>query len=363
MEAGGGAPAAAAAVEGVLEPVAIIDKTGEALVAIGESFALPPSLTELHLSHNRIAAIDQLDALALLRVLNLRSNQIGEICGLDGCASLRELDLYENQLSEIRGLERCPELRVLDLSFNQLRSLALLPAQGLSKLAKLFAPQNKLERIEGLEGLAQLQTLELGSNRIRTIEALAHLGELRELHLGRNKIASLSGLEGLRQLRILGLSSNRLQALGEGLAGLVALEELYVAHNGLSSFVDLPRTLTRLRVLDAAGNRIEAVAELTPFPLLEDLWLNDNCIGTMAAAAAVAASLRLQTLYLEGNPLAQANDAYAVQLLAFAPASLRQLDAIVLAPDWVCKVSRSPPPPPEQLVGAPAGAPAEVVAE
>jgi protein phosphatase 1 regulatory subunit 7 len=332
------APATAA------EPVTILDMTGEQLGEL-DGVALPPTLVELHLSHNRLKRIDHLAALTQLAVLVLRGNLIERIEGLDACAALRELDLYENQLSEIRGLEALRELRSLDISFNSIRSLVPLRAPGLASLEKLFAPQNKIELIEGLNGLARLNTLELGSNRIRRIQNIGHLSELRELHLGRNKIAALSGLSGLSNLKILGLSSNRLTSLGAELADLHALEELYLAHNGLLTFDDLPRSLSRLRLLDVAGNSIADVCELGGWPQLEDLWLNDNKIPTLAAAGRLASSPALQTLYIEGNPLVD-SPAYVEKVLAFAPTTLRQLDALTLAADWVAKVARAPAPQP-----------------
>jgi protein phosphatase 1 regulatory subunit 7 len=341
----------------------IIDLTGEATGAIGAGYELPATLLELHLSQNRLARIERLEGLSNLVVLVLRGNLIKEIDNLHDCTALRELDLYENELSQIQNLEALVELRSLDLSFNSIRSLAPLRAQGLGRLERLYVAQNKLDHIEALDSLApSLRLLELGSNRIRAVEGLDDLVHLTELHLGRNKIAELGdGLAQLTSLRILGLSSNRLRTL-DGLGALEALEELYVAHNGLSTLADLPHSLAGLRVLDAAGNRIEVVASLRPFPLLEDLWLNDNQIGEMAAAAAIAEGARLQTLYLEGNPLA-ATPTYAEQVLAFAPPSLRQLDAIALMPDWSAKVARGPPAQPAAVDAIGSSVAAATVAE
>jgi len=129
----------------------------------------------------------------------------------------------------------------------------------------------------------------------------------------------------------------------------VALEELYLAHNGFDSLAHLPPSLQRLRVLDLGGNKIAQVPPaLGTWPELEDLWMNDNAVASAADACGVSSASALKTLYLEGNPFARADD-YHERILSVAPATLRQLDALQLNANWPDLVARAPSAP----VGAP----------
>jgi protein phosphatase 1 regulatory subunit 7 len=88
-------------------------------------------------------------------------------------------------------------------------------------------------------------------------------------------------------------------------------------------------SLSRLRVLDVANNRIESLPPLAPLPRLTDLWLNDNRIGSLEAALHSLAAVRgsLTCLYLAGNPAADV-PGYRAVVRGQLPA-LEQLDDAV----------------------------------
>lgn len=109
----------------------------------------------------------------------------------------------------------------------------------------------------------------------------------------------------------------------------VALEELYLSHNGIAKMEGLS-SLVNLRVLDVASNKlteINGIANLTrcekertslwickvcysPKKIknlgsrLEDLWLNDNQISSLDNLDEAVGGFRenLTTIYLERNP-------------------------------------------------------------
>lgn len=91
-------------------------------------------------------------------------------------------------------------------------------------------------------------------------------------------------------------------------------------------------SLARAQVLDVSNNRITAVEHLAGLTALEDLWLNDNAIPSLDGLEEALADQRdsLTTIYLENNPAAGAPD-YKARLLALLP-RLVQLDADVLQP-------------------------------
>lgn len=110
--------------------------------------------------------------------------------------------------------------------------------------------------------------------------------------------------------------------------GCVALEELYLSHNGIAKMEGLS-SLVNLRVLDVSSNKITLVDDIVNltkylystdnllygFALvdslphiiycrLEDLWLNDNQIASLEgiAEAVTGSKEKLTTIYLENNP-------------------------------------------------------------
>lgn len=68
-------------------------------------------------------------------------------------------------------------------------------------------------------------------------------------------------------------------------------------HQGLS-------TLVRLKILDVSNNRLTKLEGLDTLTQLEDLWLNDNSLPSVAemAPGLQPVALTLSTVYLEGNP-------------------------------------------------------------
>lgn len=114
----------------------------------------------------------------------------------------------------------------------------------------------------------------------------------------------------------------------------VALEELYLSHNGIAKMEGLS-TLVNLRVLDVSSNKLTEINDIEnltkcvnqfnqtmhysilllrqlcylSYPgylatRLEDLWLNDNQITSLDNIAEAVAGSRenLTTIYLERNP-------------------------------------------------------------
>lgn len=162
-------------------------------------------------------------------------------------------------------------------------------------------------RIAGLEAFAGLRALYLEGNALEDIEGLEGCPELRCLYLARNVIEEVGpGLATLTHLTTLDLSSNMLEgaALG-GLAGLLELRTLNVAHNRLACRADLEplAALPSLEVLDVSNNRIDDPKACT---LLQ--------------------GLPLKWLRFLGNPVVRATAGYRKVFLAAMHATLESLD-------------------------------------
>lgn len=128
------------------------------------------------------------------------------------------------------------------------------------------------------------------------------------------------------------IQSNRLTEIENLTSQNDTLEELYLAHNGLTSEgIGLPSGLAlafpQLNVLDLSRNRIIDTSPLAHFTSLEELWLSGNKIATFDDVQPLSAlgQHNLDTIYLEYNPVADEFQ-YRKKVAEIIP-SLKQIDA------------------------------------
>jgi protein phosphatase 1 regulatory subunit 7 len=250
-----------------------------------------------------------------LKSLNLRSNLLRRMLGVRHCKdSLTYLELYDNRIEALEDLDELTNLEVLDISYNRIRDLVGITATGssaaqpvpsggvigclrnLSNLRELFIASNKITSSWGLQNCTKLTRLDLGNNKIRKIEGLESLVNLKELWLGKNKIKKVEGLDTLVALEKLDIQSNRLESIGDGLKALVNLKELYLGHNGLKKV--LPEEvdhLNKLTTLDLTGNVIENLegSGIDRLTSLTDLWVSVLC-GTVTMDFPLVVVLRMR---------------------------------------------------------------------
>ncbi|KAK3210643.1 hypothetical protein Dsin_015349 [Dipteronia sinensis] len=316
------------------------------------SVEIPPTLTELDLTANRLSSLDpRISHLSNLTKLSFRQNLIDDaaiepISRWDALSGLEELVLRDNKLTKIPDASIFKKLLNFDVSFNEITSL-----HGLSKvsntLKELYVSKNEVPKIEEIDHFHDLGILELGSNRLRVMENLQNLSNLEELWLGRNRIKAVD-LCGLKCIKKISLQSNRLTSMKGfevcqvrqilnmfcclfialesplfffenfivNFQDCVALEELYLSHNGISKMEGLS-TLVNLKVLDVSSNKLTSVDDIQSLPRLEDLWLNDNQIESLESIAEAVAGSRetLITIYLEKNPCVQFSTTYMLQIV------------------------------------------------
>ncbi|KAI3421731.1 uncharacterized protein J3R85_011930 [Psidium guajava] len=297
------------------------------------SVDLPPTLTELDLTANRLTSLDpRIGQLSNLIKLSFRQNLIDDdaavaISGWKALSGLEELVLRDNKLTKIPDASIFRKLLVFDVSFNEIPSLS-----GLSKVSstvkELYVSKNEVPKIEEIDHFTDLQILELGSNRLRVMENLQNFVNLQELWLGRNRIKAVN-LCGLTCIKKISLQSNRLTSMA-GFEGCIALEELYLSHNGIAKMEGLS-TLVNLRVLDLSSNKLKSIDDIQSLTWLEDLWLNDNQIESLESIAEAVAGSRekLTTLYLENNPCAKSPNYFATLKQIFP--NVQQIDSKIFA--------------------------------
>lgn len=295
---------------------------------LGIEIPVLPTDTVISENVGRIAKIENLEKCTQLKSLNLTAQQVSRIEGLEATLQLEELELYQNAVRKIENIGHLVQLRVLDLSFNQIRVIENL--ENLTRLKRLYLSSNKITDIQGLDTLTELEELELGYNRIRVICNLDNLVKLKALWLGRNKITE-ANLPPLPYLERLSIQSNRLTKWSPTFFDhCPQLEELYLSHNALSEIPKSLASLKRLRILDLASNQISSLENVAECLNLEELWMNDNLIKGLENIEYLKPLKKLQTVYLERNPIQQDTGPGYRHAIVSVIHWLKQLDAILI---------------------------------
>ncbi|KAA3670070.1 protein phosphatase 1 regulatory subunit 7, partial [Paragonimus westermani] len=117
-----------------------------------------------------------------------------------------------------------------------------------------------------------------------------------------------------------------------GLDRLVNLEQLYLSENGITQIEGL-ENLHKLQILDLARNFISRIENISHLNELEEFWFNDNKVASWDQVEHLTVLKKLQTLYMERNPIYFANTErtrmdpnYRRKIMLTLP-GLRQLDA------------------------------------
>lgn len=121
----------------------------------------------------------------------------------------------------------------------------------------------------------------------------------------------------------LSLQNNRLVKI-EGLEKLVNLTELYVSENGIEKIENLENNIN-IETLDVAKNRIETIENIQHLTLLQEFWANDNQISNWKCLDQLKANKKLETVYLERNPIA--NDVQYRKKVTLSIPWLTKIDA------------------------------------
>jgi protein phosphatase 1 regulatory subunit 7 len=330
------------------DEVLLVGTAGQKITHIGRDFSqqVSPQLKSLVLRSHLIKQMEGLEGLAHLDVLELYDNQVQALeClgdgpnGAPGC-NLRVLDISYNSIRDLQPVELCPNLQELCEFLLLCKTVfvvnwllcASLPLAHHYDIHTDIA-NNKLKSMAGLRNLVHLKKIDLGANRLRVMDPneLANLVNLEELWLGKNKIEKIQGLDNLKKLRRLDVQSNRLEVI-EGLTSVNdTLEELFLAHNGITvegafTPTGLQLSLPNLNVLDLCRNRLTNATPFAHLTSLDELWLSGNKIASFADVACLTSlGKSLDTIYLEYNPL-QEDPLYRKRIAELLP-SLSQIDA------------------------------------
>ncbi|KAL7239956.1 hypothetical protein ACSBR2_005757 [Camellia fascicularis] len=206
-----------------------------------DSVELPPSLTELDLTANRLSTLDlRIAHLSNLKKLSLRQNLFHD-AGIDPISGWHEI----SDLEVMENLQNFTNLQELWLGRNRIRAINLC---GLKCIKKISLQSNRLTSMAGLEECIALEELYMSHNGIAKMEGLSTLINLRVLDVSSNKLTAIDDIKNLPRLEDLWLNDNQITSL-EDIAEAVAgsrdkLTTIYLERN---SCAKSPNYMTTVR--------------------------------------------------------------------------------------------------------------------
>lgn len=218
------------------------------------------SITELYLTHCRIA----------------------DLSFLEQMPQLQRLSLYETPVEDLAVLEKLPELVELALSGNE-NAKNIEVVGTLTKMQDLGIQYCGIEDISFLSGLTELRGVNLNGNAIRDITPLAGLDKMERLGLAENQIRDIAAIGGMDNLFDLALDGNEIQNISV-LARLPHLNQVGLSDNQIEDFSPLAG---RKELMYAAvfGNPAKSIGPVWEVPILlytdtnvsdeEETWIAD----------------------------------------------------------------------------------------
>lgn len=240
------------------------------------------SLRRVTLNNCGLSTIEPLACLTELNYLDLGNNTLRNIQVLAGLSGITELKLQHNVLTDLGSLSDLKNLTRLDISYNNLTSLA--PIANLTNLTWLDANHNQLDGSAGVGTLTALQYLNLSFNTISDISPLASCTSITELNISNNALSEISAVTQLMNMVKLNFSNNQVYWLPEfandcalvtidgsynkiqtlePLAGMEALNGVYMDYNEDLSSVEWLATCPTLIVVNVYGTKVTEVKSLT----------------------------------------------------------------------------------------------------
>ena len=194
-------------------------------------------------------------------------------------------------------------LRKVNIEFSDI-SIIPKALTDLNNLKILEIHYSKVRHLDHLFAIKGLETLILSFNEICRFTDSPHRESLVRLDLNGNCLTEIPHLEPMRSLKVLDVSNNNISQHESGSLPQ-SLTTLDVGDNRLSSVPTAVYGLSQLESLSLVKNKIRTIDSLPGmFPSsLKHLYLSDNEIAKVSSILFTNATSRLETLYLDGNPL------------------------------------------------------------
>ncbi|KAL0138942.1 hypothetical protein V8B55DRAFT_1362225 [Mucor lusitanicus] len=233
------------------------------------------SLKEVNASKREIDQVEDISACKQLRKLILAHNDLADEKSIDGLKNLDEmilLNLSNNKFKDFTGFQHFQKLNVLNVSHNELVHMSPHITR-LKQLKALILNNNNLLEIENIEPLLQLNTLVISHNKIDTVPRLSSLAELTKLSAAHNQLTQVPDLSHNLLLKEIRLNDNLITEIPETLRKCNAIEIMDFGNNGIKDWKDIAPlgSLLKLHSLNLKGNPLankkdylEKILDLVP---------------------------------------------------------------------------------------------------
>lgn len=237
-------------------------------------------LVSLLLQQNGIASFPtSFKTLKNLRELRVDRNQITSIENLSGCSALRILDLSFNNIESLSGIAGLQSLQELKVNNNKITSLQTL--RSLPSIRELQVSHNKLVNLDGVQYLPTLETIHADNNVITTVKVPQTFMKRKNVSASSSReVSSSSSTSKLQKGSVLvsasaknlpstSASSSAINRQDSGrdssttTLGHLALTDLYLSHNQISSLDGLNSLGTKIEVMDIEFNCMDLSREKT----------------------------------------------------------------------------------------------------
>ncbi|KAL2467410.1 microtubule-associated protein [Abeliophyllum distichum] len=141
--------------------------------------------------------------------LDLRGHKIRSLNGggLNLSPNLEFVYLRDNLLSALDGIEVLKRVKVLDLSFNNFKGPGFEPLENCKALQQLYLAGNQITSLTSLPELPNLEFLSVAQNKLKSL-SMASQPRLQVLAASKNKISTLKGFPYLPALESLRMEEN-----------------------------------------------------------------------------------------------------------------------------------------------------------
>lgn len=291
-----------------LQNLEVLDLSKNKLEVIPPEIEKLQALLSLDLSKNRLKVLpNNLTKLSCLSKLYLAENHLTKLPPLKTLTALKELDISDNKinslLSDISILEGCNLIK-LSASSNDISCVSHSYTSGVNTT------------VVGKSFLSTLQYLNLSHNRIASVSFLAGAVALVEIDLSRNSLSSfyLTGNNEFPCLEIINLSHNTFSTILSGLFNIITLKKVDLSYNNLLKLENI-ENLIYLEHLDISCNKITSFPPLIQNrEYLKTIIAKNNCISNIPT---FFKEMRSLTYFdIENNPIDEKNTS-TLEMIAY----------------------------------------------
>ncbi len=217
-------------------------------------------LLYLDVGGNTIRNLEPIASMKKLEALNVQRNAVNDLSALSGNQNLLILDVSYNSLSDLSVAFGLSKLQWLNAKYNTISNLT-----GISKLGKLSyldVSNNNISDVTPLADLTQLESLNIASNNVSDIQSLSTLLNMTDFVFSHNKVTKLPAWKRSCKLQNITGDHNDIRSLSP-LAGLMALNCVYMDYNPNLSDVNVLKDCQVLFRVDVFGTKVKDVSALT----------------------------------------------------------------------------------------------------